>query len=104
MSASDVPHPLAIAAARRLRAARLALGFDTLRKFSEAMGIPEARLNAWELGKALAPPAFIIAMQQKFNGMPDHNFIYTGDMGNLTHGFAIKILQALDSLTEEIKK
>lgn len=32
----------------RLEAARIAAGFDTMREFSEALGISEARYRRWE--------------------------------------------------------
>lgn len=34
--------------ARRLEAARIAAGYDTMRDFAEALGIAEARYRRWE--------------------------------------------------------
>lgn len=40
------PHRLAFA--RRLQAARIAAGYETMRDFSSALGIEEARYRRWE--------------------------------------------------------
>jgi transcriptional regulator with XRE-family HTH domain len=40
--------PLRAAFARRLEAARVAAGYETMRDFSEALGIEQARYRRWE--------------------------------------------------------
>jgi len=40
--------PLRAAFARRLEAARIAAGYETMRDFSEALGIEQARYRRWE--------------------------------------------------------
>jgi transcriptional regulator with XRE-family HTH domain len=41
-------NPLRAAFARRLEAARVAAGYDTMRDFAEMLGIQEARYRRWE--------------------------------------------------------
>lgn len=40
--------PLRQAFARRLEAARIAAGYETIREFSQALGVGEARYRRWE--------------------------------------------------------
>lgn len=41
-------HPSRAAFARRLEAARIAAGYETMREFAVALGITEARYRRWE--------------------------------------------------------
>lgn len=43
---SEAPHRRAFAT--RLEAARIAAGYETMREFSEALGVAEARYRRWE--------------------------------------------------------
>lgn len=78
-----------ISAGKRLRAARMALGFPTIRQFAAVMGVPETNLSKWESGEALVPTYFTERLRQTFK--VDHNWIYGGDPANLPHHLAVEI-------------
>ncbi len=60
------PHRRAFAT--RLEAARIAAGYETMRKFSEALGVQEARYRRWEAAET-EPDLFHLQRIAKLTGI-----------------------------------
>jgi len=84
----------AAAAGRRLRKARLALGYPVLRRFAQMVDIDEDTLGAYERGQNLIPPHVVSKLKQVFGLTQD--YIYDGETRGLDHGLALKILAMPD--------
>ena len=83
-------NPDHIDAGKRLRQAREALGFTSIRAFADATGTDEDNLSNWERGVSLVPPWYI--QRLKVNHGITFDWIYGGDAASLRHDLAIKIL------------
>lgn len=71
---------------KRLEAVRLALGFDKIRSFAEALDIHEDTYRAWERGDNMVPPSAITVLFDLYG--VDHNWIYLGDPSRLPYALA----------------
>ena len=71
---------------RRLEAVRLALGFEKIRSFAEALNIHEDTYRAWERGDNMVPPSAITILFDLYG--VDHNWIYLGDPSRLPYDLA----------------
>ncbi|WP_211098460.1 helix-turn-helix domain-containing protein [Azospirillum sp. B506] len=79
-----------VAAGRRLRTTREALGFNSVREFAAMTNVTEHVLSAWERGKALVRPWYVSSLKQKWG--ITHDWIYDGDVKGLPYSLATKIL------------
>ncbi len=71
---------------KRLEAVRLALDYDKIRSFAEALDIHEDTYRAWERGDNMVPPSAITVLFELFG--VDHNWIYLGDPSRLPYALA----------------
>lgn len=81
---SKKPNVFRQAAGKRLKALRIAKGFDTMRAFANDLGVEEDRYDTWEKGKALIPPQYIEALRQRYGITSD--WLYFGDPSGLNVG------------------
>lgn len=72
----------------RLVAARVALGFDTMREFANHMNIKEDRYDKWEKGTNGIPNWFIWMLKRR-HGIT-FEWIFDGDPSDLPHSLAVK--------------
>jgi transcriptional regulator with XRE-family HTH domain len=70
----------------RLKAVRLALGFDKIRAFALTLEIHEDTYRAWERGDNMVPPGIITKIFELYS--VDHNWIYLGDPYRLPFALA----------------
>ena len=70
----------------RLKAVRLALGFEKIRAFAEALDIHEDTYRAWERGDNMVPPSAITLLFELYG--VDHNWVYLGDPSRLPYALA----------------
>lgn len=87
---SSPPKPEAIEAGKRLRRTREALGFTTVRRFSQIVDEDESKLTKYENGIAMPPARFVSKLRQKYG--VDHNWIYDNDMSRLPHDLVEKLI------------
>lgn len=69
--------PMSEAVGRRLKALRLAKGYDKIRHFAEDLDVNEDRYDKWEKGKALIPADEALKLKRKFGITSD--WLYFGD-------------------------
>lgn len=74
--------PFRLAVGERLKALRLAKGFDTIRAFAKDLGVEEDRYTTWEKGKALIPPQSVADLIDRFGVTAD--WLYFGDPAGLS--------------------
>lgn len=84
--------PFRKAVGKRLRALRVAKGFDTLRAFAHDLGPEEDRYDAWEKGKSLIPAQFVEVLRDRYGVTAD--WIYFGDASGLTVAMHKELSQA----------
>ena len=78
---------------KRLKAARLALGFDVLEHYAREAGIKSNHYSQHETGVRPITLARARALKQKFKLSLD--FIFDGDLNDLPHGLVNKIKERL---------
>jgi len=66
---------------KRLKALRLARGYEKLRAFALDIGVNEDRYDKWEKGKAMIPPEYVEILIDRFGITAD--WLYFGDAKNL---------------------
>lgn len=88
--ASRSRNPDAVAAGVRLRAVRIALGYEKLRRFAQVTDVPETNLTKWENGAALVPPSYIDQLRQQFG--ITHDWIYGAVQRGLPQEVVIKLV------------
>lgn len=81
------PYRLEVGA--RLRALRLAQGFETIRSFAKALDLEEDRYDAWEKGKAMIPPHVVMDLRGRYGVTAD--WIY----GGYADGLKVSLFNAL---------
>lgn len=86
--------PEKVAAGRRLRLTRMALGFDTMIAFAETLGIPLDNLSGYERGLADVPRLLVRDLRSRW--AVTYEWIYDGDCQNMPHGL-VKKIEKLDS-------
>jgi len=79
----------ALAAGRRLRATREALGFSSGREFAQITNVSEDVLSAWERGKALVRPWYISFLKERWGVTQD--WIYDGEIKGLEFSLGTKL-------------
>lgn len=79
-----------VAIGKRLRMARNAVDYTSLRAFARDTGIDEDNLSNWERGVALVPPWYVQKLKTLFG--ITHDWVYGGDSSTLPHQMAVKIL------------
>lgn len=84
----------AVAAGRRLRATREALGYVTGREFAQLTNVSEDVLSSWERGKALVRPWYISTLKERWGITQD--WIYDGEIKGLEFSLGTR-LKDLDS-------
>ncbi len=91
----------AVAAGRRLRATREALGYVTGREFAQLTNVSEDVLSSWERGKALVRPWYISTLKERWGITQD--WIYDGEIKGLEFslGTRLKDLDSQSSLSGE---
>lgn len=97
--ADDVKSRHAILCGRRLRAARRATGYDTIRWFAEVMKENEDNISNWERGVSLVPTEFTARLRALFGITAD--WIYAGDASTMKPDLAIKITNLMNGHQEE---
>jgi len=65
----------------RLRQARKALGYPSLREFANLTGVTEDNLSSWERGLALVPPAYLLSLYKRHR--ISFEWVYAGEPGQL---------------------
>jgi transcriptional regulator with XRE-family HTH domain len=71
---------------RRLRAVRLAAGYETARQFAQAIGIEENTLTSWERGERLIEPENLADIRDLAGVTSD--YIYYNDPSALPSNLA----------------
>lgn len=78
-----------MAAGRRLRATRLAVGIPTIRRLAQLLDVPESNLTKWENGEALVPPWFVKRLEDHYG--VTYQWIYDGGKRGLPHELVLKL-------------
>lgn len=81
--------PDAIIIGQRLRATRLALGIQTVRRLAQLTDEDEDLVSKYETGAAQVPPRFVRKMKALWG--VDHNWIYDADMSRLPHELVLNL-------------
>lgn len=81
------------AVGRRLRATRVALGYERQSEFYAEIGVPANTANQWEMGRSRINLDAASALKRRFNLTLD--WIYLGDPQHLTKQLADRIDTAL---------
>jgi len=79
----------AVEAGARLRATRLALGYQTIRRLAQLTDVPESNLTKWESGAAMVRTYFIARLRER-HGVT-HDWIYGGIKAGLPHDLVLKL-------------
>lgn len=79
----------AVAAGRRLRATREALGYVTGREFANITNVSEDVLSSWERGKALVRPWYVSTLKERWG--ITHDWIYDGEIKGLEFSLGTKL-------------
>ncbi len=85
----DERDPYIATCGQRLRTARMAAGFATIRRFASVMNEAEDNISNWERGVSMVPARFVERMKVLFGITAD--WIYTGDASTMRHDLAVKV-------------
>ncbi len=83
--------PDTIAAGARLRATRLALGVETVRRFAELTRVHENKLSKYENGAAMVPPSYVTKLNDAYG--VTHDWIYGAIRRGLPHELVLKLME-----------
>lgn len=94
--------PYAVAVGQRLRWVRVALGYDTVKRFAQITDVEMDRLSSWERGVNMVQPEYVELLRQTFR-IP-HDYVYGGERGGLPGDLGIKILAMMKAEQEKKAK
>lgn len=97
--AKEKRDPYKVACGRRLRRARIAVGYPVRQAFADDMREPHDNVRKWELGDHLVPPAFVTEMWKRWG--ITHDWIYRSDPSGVPKKYYDALLTEDPRLTEE---